>query len=92
MVRSVAVTRVAARTRVAKSAGVMCASANPSSLKTRRSSGVRQWFSWYHRRYKRFSCETEVKTEEAEPGLLFEPKTEQERRDYERALREAGNN
>lgn len=58
----------------------------------RRSSGVRQWFSWYHRRYKRFSCETEVKTEEAEPGLLFEPKTEQERRDYERALREAGNN
>ena len=27
-----------------------------------------------------------------EEELLFEPKTEQERRDYERALREAGNN
>ena len=58
----------------------------------RRSSGVKQWFSWYHRRFKRFKCETEVQTEEEEPELLFEPKTEQERRDYERALREAGNN
>jgi len=59
----------------------------------RRSSGVKQWFSWYHRRFKRFKCETEA-APEAEEGeeLLFEPKTEQERRDYERALREAGNN
>jgi len=59
----------------------------------RRSSGVKQWFSWYHRRFKRFKCEADgapEKTEEEVP--LFEPRTEQERRDYERALREAGNN
>ena len=60
----------------------------------RRSSGVKQWFSWYHRRFKRFKCETEAAAPEAEgeEELLFEPRTEQERRDYERALREAGNN
>ena len=59
----------------------------------RRSSGVKQWFSWYHRKFKRFQCETEPEpAAEGEEELLFEPKTEQERRDYERALREAGNN
>ena len=56
----------------------------------RRSSGVKQWFSWYHRKFKRFECETSAATEEEE--LLFEPKTDQERRDLERALREARNN
>lgn len=55
----------------------------------RRSSGVKQWFSWYHRRFKRFECTTAAEPEEEE--LLFEPKTEQERRDLERARREAGN-
>jgi hypothetical protein len=58
----------------------------------RRSSGVKQWFSWYHRKFKRFECETTVAPEEEEEELLFEPKTEQERRDLERARREAGNN
>ena len=59
----------------------------------RRSSGVKQWFSWYHRRFKRFECETAPEpVAEGEEELLFEPRTEQERRDYERALREAGNN
>ena len=58
----------------------------------RRSSGVKQWFSWYHRKFKRFECDTTTAPEEEDEELLFEPRTEQERRDLERARREAGNN
>jgi len=57
----------------------------------RRSSGVKQWFSWYHRKFERWEeCDT-MTTPEEEEELLFEPANDQERRDLERALREAAN-
>ena len=56
----------------------------------RRNSGVKQWFSWYHRRFRKFQCETT--TAPAEEETLFEPLNERERRDLERAKRESENN
>ena len=56
----------------------------------RRNSGVKQWFSWYHRRFRKFQCETTTASSEEE--TLFEPLNERERRDLERAKREAENN
>ena len=54
----------------------------------RRSSGVKQWFSWYHRHFRRFECDPAAEEEE---DTLFEPLNERERRDLERARREAEN-
>ncbi len=50
-------------------------------------SGLKQWFAWYDRKYKRFDG-----VEEAGDPLLddpdFEPKTKEELRQYNRALRQ----
>ena len=56
----------------------------------RRNSGVKQWFSWYHRRFRKFQCESTTVSPEEE--TLFKPLNERDRRDLERAKREAQNN
>ena len=56
----------------------------------RRNSGVKQWFSWYHRRFRKFKCESTTVSPEEE--TLFKPLNERDRRDLERAKREAQNN
>lgn len=58
--------------------------------KERRDSGVRQWFGWYNRKFKRFEARTpEAEPEEADPleAELLEGMSERERRDYERQKR-----
>lgn len=50
----------------------------------RRDSGVRQWFSWYQRKFARFEAAPE-EVDLLEAG--WEPKTEKEKREYERQKR-----
>lgn len=55
------------------------------ATKERRDSGVRQWFGWYNRKFKRFE------KREEEPDLLDESiefKTEAEKREYEKYKRQ----
>jgi predicted Zn finger-like uncharacterized protein len=58
--------------------------------KERRDSGVRQWFGWYNRKFKRFETRTpEAEDEGVDPleAELLEGMSERERRDYEKQKR-----
>lgn len=53
-------------------------------------SGIKQWYGWYDRKYKRF--EVEEKDEVVDPFLNdphFKPQTPEEVRQYQKALKEA---
>ena len=50
----------------------------------RRASGVKQWFFWYNRHFKKFEAKAE-ETDLLEEG--WEPKTEAEKREYEKMKR-----
>jgi predicted Zn finger-like uncharacterized protein len=50
----------------------------------RRESGIKQWFGWYERRFKRF----EERKEEEDPLMDLKPRNERERREFEKIKRE----
>lgn len=56
----------------------------------RQASGIKQWFGWYQKKYKKFWREAE--SFEADPFFDdpdFQPRNEKERREFEKARREA---
>jgi len=55
------------------------------STKERRDSGVRQWYGWYHKHFKKFDAREEG-TDGLEEAIEFT--SERERRDYERAKKQ----
>jgi hypothetical protein len=57
--------------------------------KERRDSGVRQWFGWYNRKFKRFETRAPEEEDTVDPleAELLEGMSERERRDYERQKR-----
>jgi|GEM_PF-1230331 len=55
------------------------------ATRERQESGLKQWFGWYDRKYRRFEERQEKGLEEVDALLdSFEPRSEKERREFER--------
>ena len=52
-------------------------------------SGIKQWYGWYDRKYKRFQVEEEAYVDPLLNDPSFKPQTPEEVRQYQKALKEA---
>ena len=60
------------------------------TTKERQDAGLKQWFGWYDRRYRRFEGRKDTADDPFLDDPDFKPRNERERRDFERARQGGG--